>query len=110
LPTVAALLAATAAIACQKESHIEADPEPNRIVEVVKYVPTAIPSTTAAPTPQPGMGALELAAEVPPPPPPKAPPPPPIKHPPMVKGAMKHVVPTPAPKKLGGDIAAVAPI
>jgi hypothetical protein len=115
LPTIAALLAATAAIACQKESHIEPDRE---VVAIVKYVPSAVPSTTVASTPAPpppGMGALELAAEVPPPPPPKVrpppPPPPPHKYPPMVKGGVKHVLPPP-PKApmLGGDVAAVSPI
>ena len=108
LPTVAALLAATGALACQQESHIE----PDQVVAVVKFVPSAPSASTAtAPTPPaPGMGALELAVEMPPPPPPKIrPPPPPMKHPPIVKGAMKHVVPTPKAPKLGGDVAAVDP-
>jgi hypothetical protein len=116
LPSIAALLAATAAlssVACQKDAHIEPDHE---AVAVVKYAPTAVASTTVPatpPPPPPGMGALEVAAEVPPPPPPKVRPvrpPPPSPHPPMVKGGVKHVVPAPKTPKLSGDVAIVYPL
>lgn len=113
LPSIAALLAATAAlssVACQKDAYIEPDHE---AVAVVKYVPTAAASSATAPTPPlPGMGALEVAAAPPPPPPPKVRPvhPPPSPHPPMAKGGVKHVVPLPKTPKLSGDVAIVYPL
>jgi hypothetical protein len=122
LPTIAALLAATAALssaACRNDAHIEPDREPgHEIVAVVKYMPSAVashadaPAVTSPPPPPPGMGALEVAAEPPAPPPPKVRPvhPPPLAHPPMVKGGAKAVIPTPHPKKLSGDVAIVYPI
>lgn len=130
LPTVAALLAATAALACRRDEAIDPDREGVQIVhlptneassEPPKVVTNSV-GTSAEPSlvALPGMGALETPAPEPTPEPSAKPYP--------VKGGMKHVAPkpimpagapppthpTPIPPakktpKLGGDVAVVDP-
>ncbi len=110
LPTVAALLAATTALACQREpfsrtGELEIAPDRAEPAEIRTYFTKA----KAKPSdPLPGMGALETVTEGPPKPYVPVGPTPTAK-PYPVKGGMKSVHPAPSAPPMPGGLKAIHP-
>jgi hypothetical protein len=102
LPTVAAILAATSLLACSGEAtDISADQQVMRAtLHAEKPAEVAMPA-------QPGMGGLEIEADVPAPHPSTKPVVTPPKLPPTPAGGPRPIAPVPTTPKLAGKIAPV---
>lgn len=115
LPTVAALLAATASLAlgCQEplREAISSDPMTGEVLHASITTPgPSTPRTHGPLDPLPGMGALEEPTPVPVPVPSVIVPPPPPHKPYPVKGGIRSVHPSPLPPPAAGGLKPAAPI